>query len=333
VVVLLIGTVFALDGPSTFFSESDVSSVKGFVVSAQKEDGSFGSLEDTYNAVSTLKRLGVEVPKAKAVIDFAKASLPGAKLAGTYQAVSIISQLGGDIPSEAFAGAISTLRSVDEVTLEDASHSALILSLQKPVNKKLATLVERIAGLVDTDGSYRNEEWDAGTVSHSVLALKALAAIPTAILAPLETLTVEEAGTKVSELIAAHKIEVEGALSLVESKVSAVKTTGGIVDSLNQLATKNAKVRSAITAVGILSNILLLPSHSSHSDSVLVPSFRLKHLNSLSFWFATKFLILWRMLITLSLDLRVSPTGNSTTHSSFPSLMVLFPPTPNPSSR
>lgn len=247
VVFLLIGTVLALEGPSGYFAQSDIAPIKEFVLSSQQQDGSFGSIQDTYYAVSTLKRLGADVPKAKDVAALAKSSIKGGSLSDIYHAASILATLGETIPSEAFTAAAEILDKTDEAELEDLSYSALILSQQKPANKKIASLADRIAGLSDSDGTFKKDELDVGTLDNARLALKALAAIPTETLTALEKLSIDEAAGKIADLFALAS-EVDGALSFSEPKVSPLKTTGGIIESANLLAAKNPKAREYITA-------------------------------------------------------------------------------------
>lgn len=245
ILCLLVSAIVALEGPSDFFSESDSTYLRDFVLSNQKEDGTFGSIENTFYAVGALKRLGFSVPNTNGIIKAAKAALSGS-LSETSSAISILKGLGSDVSADAFTKATATLDKLDESTLEEVANSVLILARQTPVNKKISSAVERIFSFMEADGTFKNEEDGAGDLKHTVLALRALSAIPTDTLSSLEKETLDDVANKIADLISLGT-ESDNALSFSETNESTLRITGALVESLNQFAGKVPKAKDFVS--------------------------------------------------------------------------------------
>jgi len=247
ILCLLISAIVALEGPSDFFSESDAAHLKEFVLSNQKEDGTFGSIESTFYAVGALKRLGASVPNTNGIIAAAKSALSGS-LSEISSAIGLLKGLGGDVPADAFTKAAATFDKLDESTLEEVAHSVLILARQNPVNKKISSAVERIFSFLETDGTFKNEEDGTGDLKNTVLALRALGAIPSDILSSLEKETLDDIANKIADLISLGT-ESDNALSFSETNESTLRITGALVESLNQFAGKVPKAKEFVSKV------------------------------------------------------------------------------------
>eukprot|EP01102_Stenamoeba_stenopodia_P014133 TRINITY_DN4665_c0_g1_i1.p1 TRINITY_DN4665_c0_g1~~TRINITY_DN4665_c0_g1_i1.p1 ORF type:complete len:266 (+),score=73.06 TRINITY_DN4665_c0_g1_i1:147-944(+) len=247
ILCLLVSAIVALEGPTDFFSDTDATHLKNFITSSQQKDGSFGSVEDTFYAVGALKRLGAPVPNTNGVIGFAKSALSGS-LADTAAAVSILKGLGSDVPADAFTKAAATLDKLDESTLEDVAYSVLILARQTPVNKKISSAVEKIFSFLEADGTFKNEEDGTGNLKNTVLALKALGAIPSDTLSSLEKETLDDVANKIPDLISLGT-ESDNSLSFSETNESTLKITGALVESLNQFASKVPKAKDFVPKV------------------------------------------------------------------------------------
>eukprot|EP01116_Phalansterium_solitarium_P018642 TRINITY_DN5010_c0_g1_i1.p1 TRINITY_DN5010_c0_g1~~TRINITY_DN5010_c0_g1_i1.p1 ORF type:complete len:676 (+),score=202.64 TRINITY_DN5010_c0_g1_i1:89-2116(+) len=170
-----------LRSPSDFLSESDRNTAKRSLNAAQKKDGSFFGLKNTYYAVSALSRLNEAAPNAEAVCGFVNNaqlvdaesvfySIAIAQTLSCQQQVSeksvrlVQNALQSDKLKDLYFGTLAAvrLRKAGQAPVEDADLSAAL---------------EGIVDLSEEDSTFHGSPDDDATAYNAGLAFEALATI------------------------------------------------------------------------------------------------------------------------------------------------------------
>jgi len=186
---LLVGTLFVCqticsvaEGPSTYFTSSDRDAAIRNLQSAQKADGSFFGLKNTYYAVSALTTLNAKVPESTKVCDYTKGALKSYDASSVFYHTAILETLGcGKAADDKVKEVIKKALSAD--TTDDLFYgvsAALLLRKGNHIDlpeREVKAAISKIANLQDEGIFKRSNSDNFASIFHTGLAFQALGKI------------------------------------------------------------------------------------------------------------------------------------------------------------
>jgi len=141
-ICVLVSLQIASSSPSDYLSNTDRASIKNQLHSAQKKDGTYVGLKNTFYAVSTLKSLNDEPKQKDKVCEYAKGALKTVDTTSIFYQASILESLGcGQQVDDKIKTTIKN--SFTSSNLEEVLHgvaAALVLSKGKHIDVTTAEL-------------------------------------------------------------------------------------------------------------------------------------------------------------------------------------------------
>jgi len=235
------GSVGAVDG---VFSKADRKGLADIVSEQQRKDGSFGSLEDTYEAVSALLALRSEVKHKDDLCKYAAAELAAAKTSeSVFYSVSIAELLNcGQAISKATAVFLNdAVAATDLHTNYFAIAAAYALNLGKHLGGDfdrtlLKAAVKRFADLAGAEGRFTRTAGGQESSYNSALAFQATAFA--AALTEIEKEAIAEIADEVNNLVEAEALadrDDEFAFEDETGVESALETTAEVIEGIDAL--------------------------------------------------------------------------------------------------
>ncbi|XP_039138283.1 dolichyl-diphosphooligosaccharide--protein glycosyltransferase subunit 2 [Dioscorea cayenensis subsp. rotundata] len=227
-------------------------------------DGSFGSLEETYEALKTLKNLGLERPgdaKEKACpVVVEKLGSTSSSLKDLFQAVRVNSVVGCQIDAKTFADVASRIQAVikDTSSLEDFYYSVGSLLLVKDQGSSVNLLdandiFHSIKALSQSDGRWRYNSNSAESSTYAAgLALEALAGIVSLADSEVDQSMIETVKNDIVKLFDSIESYDDGSLFFDEKHVATSEYKGPVT-------TTSSVVRGVTAFAAIASGSLNIP--------------------------------------------------------------------------
>jgi len=238
--ILLVSLVYASTGVSNYFGDADKTFLTKAVVDAQKKDGSFLGLKNTFYAVRALKALKTEVPNKEKTCEFVN-SAPAVDAESIYYVVATTEALGcGKTASDS---SLSTLRSALRLaetfsSVYYASSALLELKQAKHADVKdeeLSSAVDKVLTFAADDGTFLStEDDDIGSALNTGHAADLLARL---VSYSKDKSAVSSALSKILSVFALAEEE-DDTLHFVDSvgKASTLRTTVSVFTGIAHLA-------------------------------------------------------------------------------------------------